>query len=100
MPYHQGPEHQQCCEQEGEREERSEMCRCPVCGGMHHIPWGPMKRKHMLKHWGGMGPWGGPPMGMLMMPMMGLVCMGPALMALAAGFVLGRKSHHWRSCRW
>lgn len=93
-------------EQEGER---SQVCCCPICGGMHHLPWGAMKAKQMgrmgMGPWGmGMGPWGGgmmPWWGMRMRPIgMGALCVGPLLLGLMIGFAFGTKQHHRFSHGW
>lgn len=82
-----------------EQEERTAMCCCPICGGMHHMPWGPMKMRRMMHR--GMMPWGGPcGWGMRMGPMgQGLLCVGPALLGFAIGMMVGRKGQRWRFMR-
>ncbi len=74
------------------------MCCCPVCGGVHMMPWGRMKMmKHMMAGgpggWGMMpgGPWG---WGMMRMRPWGMMGMGmgivPALLGFVAGFMVCR----------
>jgi hypothetical protein len=85
-----------------EQEERTAMCICPICGGIHHMPWGPMRTRRTMpwgRPWGGLwgGPWG---WGMRMGPMgQGLLCMGPALLGFAIGVMVGRKGQRWRFWR-
>ena len=75
---------------EEEEQEVREVCCCPVCGGVHWAPWGPMKMKHMMRR--GMWPMGGMGMG----PMAGMG-MGPMGAWPMAGMGMGPMWWAWRS---
>ncbi len=66
---------------EEQRPEPGTVCYCPVCGGMHEMPWRPMGMRHMRR----MGMW---PMGMMPMGMWFMGAM-PALMGFVVGFLVG-----------
>ncbi len=68
--------------QQQQAQPKVEVCYCPICGGVHEVPyegmpWGRMRMRHMMRY----GMW---PMRMGFMGGMGM-----GLMPIAVGFIAG-----------